>query len=132
MKNFNDNNRCFVCGPANPHGMKLTFRYPGEGVAESDVIFPGHLQGWGNVAHGGLVSTVLDEVMIKAAAHSKYKCVTGEITVKFKKPTLVDQPCLLQGRVIEAKRKLVFTEGSLSDEKGQVLATAKGKLFTVD
>lgn len=131
MKNFSDNNLCFVCGTGNPQGLKLAFHYNEEsGQVESEVRFPGHLQGWQGVAHGGLISTVLDEIMIKAAAEKKLKCVTGEINVKFKKPTLTNKTYLIRGKVVEIKKRLIFTEGFLLDSDGEIMAAAKGKLFT--
>lgn len=133
MKDFSDNKQCFVCGPGNPQGLKLAFNYnEAEDRVESEVLFPGYLQGWEGVVHGGLISTVLDEIMIKAAAEKKLKCVTGEITVKFKKPTLTNNRYIIQGKVAEVKKRLIFTEGFLLDRDGKILASAKGKLFSVD
>jgi uncharacterized protein (TIGR00369 family) len=133
MENFSDNNLCFVCGTGNQQGLKLAFRYDKESdQVESGVRFPGHLQGWQGVVHGGLVSTVLDEIMIKAAAEKKLKCVTGEINVKFKKPTLTNHPYLIRGKVVEIRKRLIFTEGFLLDADGKIMAAAKGKLFTFE
>ena len=133
MENFSDNNLCFVCGTGNPQGLKLTVQYNKElDQVECEVRFPTHLQGWQGVVHGGLVSTVLDEIMIKAAAEKKLKCVTGEINVKFKKPTLTDKTYLIRGKVVEIRKRLIFTEGFLSDSDGKIMAAAKGKLFTFE
>ncbi|MCK4763507.1 MAG: PaaI family thioesterase [Candidatus Aminicenantes bacterium] len=132
MKDFNDNNRCFVCGPANPNGLKLSFQNNEEkDRVEAEICFPAHLQGWGNVVHGGLVSTVLDEIMIKAAHAKKFKCVTGEITVKFKKPTFTEKKYFVSGKVTEARSRLVMTEATITDEEGNITARSSGKLFTV-
>jgi len=62
----------------------------------------------------------------------KLKCVTGEINVKFKKPTLTDKTYHARGKVIEVRKRLVFSEGSLMDGSGEIMATARGKLFTVE
>lgn len=133
MENFNDDNMCFICGTANPHGLKLKFNYDVESERiESEVVFPIHLQGWQGVVHGGLISTVLDEIMVKAAAAKKLKCVTGEITVKFKKPTLTNEKYIIRGRVVEVKKRIIFTEGFLLDRDGQIMAGAKGKLFAIE
>jgi uncharacterized protein (TIGR00369 family) len=133
MENLNDDNMCFVCGTANPQGLKLKFHHNEEtGQVESNVTFPIHLQGWKGVVHGGLVSTILDEVMVKAAAKKKLKCVTGEITVKFKKPTLTNQEYILRGKIVEIRKRIIFTEGFLLDRDEKVIASAKGKLFSFE
>ena len=80
--------------------------------------------------HGGLLATVLDEIMIKAAAAAGFKTVTAEITVKYKKPALTRTPCLAAGKTIAARGRIVMAD-RICDSSGQVLATATGKLFKV-
>ncbi len=59
-----DNHNCFGCSPNNKSGLKMEF-YTNK---EKDSVFswlsiPGHVCGWGNIVHGGIVSTILDEAM---------------------------------------------------------------------
>jgi uncharacterized protein (TIGR00369 family) len=132
MTEFNDDGGCFVCGPKNHRGLHLDFKENKEqDLVESEVNFPPEFQGWGNVVHGGLLSTVLDEVMIKAAVSKGYKCVTAEITVKFRRPAHTGETLQLTGRVKEVKRKLIFTEGLLRDRQNNILASATARLFIV-
>ncbi|MCD6099735.1 MAG: PaaI family thioesterase, partial [Candidatus Marinimicrobia bacterium] len=77
-----DNNKCFVCGSDNERGLKLSFKV-GDGKANTEFISPPHLQGYDGILHGGIISTILDEVMVKATGE---KVVTVELTVKFLKP----------------------------------------------
>jgi uncharacterized protein (TIGR00369 family) len=132
MTDFNDDQNCFVCGKKNTAGLQLDFsRNPQSGETEARVAFPVRLQGWRSTVHGGLLATVLDETMIKAAAASGLKCVTAEITVKFKKPAMTGVPYLAAGKVLETRGRLVTAESRICDADGQVLATATGKLFKV-
>ena len=94
-------------------------------------MFPARLQGWQDTVHGGLLATVLDETMIKAAAASGIKTVTAEITVKYKKPAQIGIPCLASGKVLEARGRMVTAASRICDASGQVLATATGKLFKI-
>lgn len=133
MTNFTDNNYCFVCGSDNPLGLQLHFLHdPETKTIKTDVIFPDHFQGWSGVVHGGLVSTVLDEIMVKSTAFEGYICVTAEIFVKFKKPVLTGNRYLAIGRISEIKRKLIFAEGQIMDPDKQVVALAKAKFFVVN
>ena len=132
MRDFTDDQNCFVCGKKNPAGLKMEFREnPLTRDVEATVIFPAHLQGWQNTVHGGLLATVLDETMIKAAAVAGHKCVTAEITVKYKKPALTGAAYRVSGRSLESRGRIVLAESLLCDSNGQVLAQATGKLFTV-
>jgi uncharacterized protein (TIGR00369 family) len=132
-KEFNDNGRCFVCGPGNAEGLRLEFRMDKDrGEAEAKVIFPERYQGWEGVVHGGLLATVLDEAMIKAAWGKGLRCVSGEITVRYAKPARTAVTYRLVGRVTgEKKDKMVFAESEILDGAGETVARATGKLFRV-
>jgi len=132
MSDFNDDHHCFVCGPENPAGLKLSFSLnPQSGEIEAAVAFPPHLQGWQGTVHGGLLATVLDETMIKAAAAAGHTCVTAEITVKYKQPALTGKPYRVSGNALEARGRLVTAESRIIDASGQICAQATGKLFKV-
>jgi uncharacterized protein (TIGR00369 family) len=132
-KEFNDNGRCFVCGPGNPEGLRLEFRTDKDrGEAEAEVRFPERFQAWDGVVHGGLLATVLDEAMIKAAWGQGLRCVTGEITVRYTKPARTGVAYRLRGRVTgEKKDKMVFAESEILGADGESVARATGKLFRV-
>ncbi len=132
MNPFNDNNRCFVCGPANPAGLGLVFsQNPDSGETETTVTFTDRFQGWEKVAHGGLVAAVLDEVLIQAAAARGLKCVTAEITIAFKSPVPIGAPLRAAGRVTSERGRLVQAESRLHDAGHRLLAQARGKLFKI-
>lgn len=130
---FNDNGRCFVCGPGNPEGLRLEFRMDKDRAeAEAEVSFPERYQGWEGVVHGGLLATVLDEAMIKAAWGKDLRCVTGEITVRYTKPARTGLVYRLLGRVTgEKKDKMVLAESEILGADGDAVARASGKLFRV-
>ena len=133
MSIFNDDQGCFVCGQGNPAGLRLQFRETEPGLAvEAEVVFPASLQGWQDTVHGGLLATVLDESMVKAAAAAVLKCVTGEITVKFRIPAATGAPCLAAGRILQTRGRISLAEGQIRDASGKVLAQATGKLVRID
>lgn len=134
MQEYNSDNYCFVCGAANPVGLKLQFTFNQEtGETVSPIKFADHFQGWRGVLHGGLISTVLDEAMFYAAHQkNKQKTVTAELNVRFKKPALMEKEFTVKGRVVDIRKRLVFTEGSLVDSDNNVVATATGKFIQVD
>lgn len=132
MRPFTDNQGCFVCGKLNPSGLKLHFStQPERETTESSVVFPEMLQGWEQTVHGGLVSTVLDEMLVQAAAARGHKCVTAEITVKFKKPVAIGQPYKISGHVTGIRGRIVCAESQLLDGDGKEVAVASGKLFNI-
>lgn len=126
---FSDNQGCFICGKNNPFGLKVGFELDREkGTAETEVGFPEHLQGWDKVVHGGLLAALLDETLIYAAAAAGFRCVTGEITVRYLKPVPTGIPVRAKGRFTGRKGRVVSAEAGLFDRKGEILARASGKL----
>ena len=130
MKDFTDNDHCFACGTQNPQGLKLDFIYDKKNdQAYAKTEFNQHHQGWKNVLHGGIISTVLDEVMIKAAHFKGHACATIELSVRFKHPTLINGEYTIRGKVVDIRQKIVYGEASLTNQQNIVTAKAKGKFF---
>lgn len=118
---------CFVCGEANPHGLRLRSRVEGDRVVLTCTTREADL-GYRHLVHGGISMTLLDEVMTWAAILTfERSCVAAELTVRLKQPVTVDQTLRIEGWVSEARPRLTTTEGRILDSEGRVLATATGK-----
>jgi len=88
-----DNNYCFACGKENPDGLQLEFKYSDDGSkVETTYIPPEKFQGWKGIVHGGIITTLLDEIMAKTAIKNGYQVLTGEITTRFKNPAKTLEP----------------------------------------
>src|SRR5512141_3158008 len=57
---------CFGRGEDNPRGLRAKL-YQVDSHIEMSFVAPRELVGWSNVVHGGLLGTVMDEVMAWAA-----------------------------------------------------------------
>ena len=127
-----DDHFCFVCGVDNREGLRIRFEYPEPGRCRAVVVPERRFQGWMDILHGGIVSTLLDEAFAHAYGgrnrDTAEAAVTAEMTVRFKKPVKIGIPAILEGRVIGAAGRVIECESTLSDEAGTVLAAATGKL----
>jgi acyl-coenzyme A thioesterase PaaI-like protein len=124
--------RCFGCGPNHEIGLRVrTFR-AADGVL-SPIIVPKRFEGPLDCAHGGIVATYLDEVLAGAAVcHSGRVHVTGELAVRYLKPTPIERALLGRARAIRETPKYLELQGTLEDlETGEVVATATGRFFPV-
>jgi acyl-coenzyme A thioesterase PaaI-like protein len=121
---------CFVCGLDNEIGLKLNFHSDGE-KAHSQWLPAKRHEGYQGIVHGGLLATVLDEVMIKAVLALDIRCVTASMEVKFRAPADVGDLLELEGRVTERKGRIIFTTGSIRNSRGVVVAEATAKYMTV-
>jgi len=117
---------CFVCGDKNPHGLCIAFYYDRDQVV-GEYTTDEKFQGYQGIVHGGLVSTLLDEIMAKAVLARQRYCMTVEMTVRFKKAIPVGTKLRLTGRVTQDRRRLLETAGEVTGEDGAVYATATGK-----
>jgi len=119
---------CFLCGEENRSGVRARFFVEGDFVV-GRVILPPHLNGYRNVAHGGVVSALLDETMGWAPTvfgKTSAMYVTGELTVKFLSPVPVGEEIEVRSRLVEDGRRLAYCEGEIRCG-GKVCARARGK-----
>lgn len=123
---------CFGCGPDHEIGLRVRC-FEEDGGVVSPIIVPERLAGPPGAAHGGIVAAYLDEVLAAAALrHSGRVCVTGELSVRYVKPTPVGRPLLGRARATKDAGRYIDLEGALEDlETRVVVATATGRFFPV-
>jgi uncharacterized protein (TIGR00369 family) len=126
-----DNNRCFACGTENEVGLKLQFSYSDDDrAAETRFVADAAYQGWKDLVHGGILMTLMDETMAKAALRSTgLSVVTAEMTTKFKSPARVGALLICSAKVEDIRKRLVYARASICNEDGSVIAEATGKLM---
>jgi uncharacterized protein (TIGR00369 family) len=115
---------CFACGTLNTHGLHLAL-HAGDDRCWTDVTLDPRFEGWEGMAHGGIICTILDEVMAWALVDHDLWGVTARMTVEFKKPVPIGRPIHGEGRVTEVRRRIVQAQGTLTDQDGQLLARAE-------
>jgi len=118
-----EDNNCFACGNANPVGLNLSFYRQGEYVC-SDITVERNYEGWENMAHGGIVSTLLDEVMSWAVLYfRRIFFVTRTIKIKYLRPVPLYRLLTVKARMIEGQnRRICKARGLIQDEDENVLA----------
>jgi len=122
---------CFACGKANPKGLKLDFRFEGDEYA-CDFTLAQEYQGWTNIAHGGIVATILDEVMVRNLWEQGIHAVTAEFTVRLKQPVPVMQPCQARSRVVSSRKRIFEVEGEVTLPDGSIAAQSRGKFLKIE
>ncbi|MFZ3123503.1 MAG: PaaI family thioesterase [Thermodesulfovibrionales bacterium] len=124
-----DDNYCFACGRENPCGLKLSFNYS-NGKLTSEFTPSKIHQGYRDITHGGIITTVLDEAMIQAAIAEGIKPVTAEINIRFKKPLMADEETIVRAEITKRGAKLIEAYSCLlKKEDGSIIAEAHAKLI---
>jgi len=127
---LDDDNGCFVCGKSNPIGLKLEFAMEGDEYVTYFTPAKNH-QGWLGIVHGGLVSTVLDEVMARYVYVAGHNAVTGEITVRLKRPAPIGKPIRFAGHIDEVRNRVIECSARATGEDGTLIAEATGRMVKV-
>ena len=118
---------CFGCSPSNQAGLRMKF-YTDERSVFSWVTVPEHLCGWNRLVHGGVISTILDEVMGWSAIHL-YKIIvlTKNMTIDFVRPVFVYDELKAEGRVTKFDNDgEVIISATLHNGKGELCAKSTG------
>jgi uncharacterized protein (TIGR00369 family) len=129
-----ESNRCFGCGPANPSGLQMQFYTDGESIA-SWISVPDRFSGWSNLIHGGILSTILDEIMSRSAICLLKKIpMTKSMTVEYLKSVYSGMEIKVVGKVVKKEECEAMVEGTIYNMEGQVCTKSSGTLglFSVD
>lgn len=119
---------CFACGKENPVGLKLEFHEQDECYI-TEFTPPKYYQGYPEILHGGITTTILDEVMGRYLYHKGYIALTAEINVRFKKSIPVEKPLTATAQIISQKSRMVEMISEIKLENGVIAAQAKGKFM---
>jgi len=116
---------CFACGTLNEHGLRLDLHL-GERRSWTELSLDPRFEGWVGIAHGGILATILDEVMAWSLVAEDSWGVTARLAIEYRRPTPVGRPIRAEGWIVRSRRRLIDTAGAVTDGDGNVLATAEG------
>jgi acyl-coenzyme A thioesterase PaaI-like protein len=122
---------CFGCSPDNSLGLQMKFEMSGEEV-HCRWQPKKHLESWRNVLHGGIQTTLMDEIASWwIFVNMKTSGVTYKMEVSLKKPVNTDKgSILLIARKHEVKRNLAVVFVQLFDSGGACCAESYMHYFT--
>ena len=113
-----DGYMCFGCAPENPQGLHMEFYEDGEDI----VAFwkpESHYQGWLETLHGGIQTTMMDEL-------------TSRLDARFLKSISTREPRLMiRGRIKEQKRNAIFIETEIYNSQNELCSRADIVYFVV-
>ncbi len=124
--------RCFACGTLNTQGMGLVLHVE-PSRAWTELTLEPRFQGWDGIAHGGILCTILDEVMAWSLAGADNWGVTARMNVEFRKPVPLDTPLRAAGWITDQRRRVIATAGRIVDvATGTELARSTGTYVAAD
>lgn len=132
MRTLPHTHSCFVCGESNVVGLNLRFETDGRMVYGRFTPRAEHV-GFKQVVHGGILSTLLDEIMVWACVvQTKQFAYCAELNVRFVKPTRPGEEVTGTAELVANRRNKIFDARSeLKNAAGEILATATGRYLPI-
>lgn len=126
-------NHCFGCGPANRNGLRLKFFSRGsEDHAYCTVKLGKRYEGPPAHAHGGIISTLLDEAMGKANKLAGVVAMTRTMEIDFLRPVPLGQTLTLEGWGVKRDGRKHWNAAEIRNADGDVLAKGSGLFIAID
>lgn len=128
-----NNDNCFVCGMKNPFGFQVKPEIIGDGASVRIECTPAeHLQGWANILHGGILSTLLDEAITYVGIGTfDQPAVTAQLEVRFRNPAPTAVKLFVSAERTKVSKRLVEAKAEVTLGDGTLIATGTGKVVPV-
>jgi acyl-coenzyme A thioesterase PaaI-like protein len=121
---------CMGCGPENPAGIGMRMTRDGDRVRGSVTLDRRH-QGAPGYAHGGAVSTILDDALGMLLLVLRRPAVTARLEVDFRRPAYIGRPFDVEAWVDEVDGRKLWMRAEMR-EAGEVIAAARSLFLEVD
>jgi len=122
---------CFVCGKENSFGLKITF-FKDKNEVRTEFIPESRHQGFKGIVHGGILFSILDEIMGRTAVITKgVMTLTVDINIKYRKKALVGEKIIFSAHMTKDLGRMIEAEGQACTENGILLTEAKGRFIVL-
>ena len=126
-----DASRCFVCGPENSIGLKLTFQLDSD-VCRSEFTPQVEHCGYDNVTHGGIIFSVLDDVMANWIYLNGIRAYTAKCDIRYKDSLPIGTKVSIEGHCLKKRNRLILMEGKMvREDNGEIVAETQAS-FMID
>ena len=119
---------CIVCSSSNERGLGLDFTLSEDKGVESNFDCNRAYEGYANVLHGGVISSLLDGAMTNCMFAYGCSAVTAELKVRFRHPVVTGQIATVRAWIVQSASPLYIVKAEVL-QGGQVKATATGKFM---
>ncbi len=121
---------CFGCGVLNPIGLHLQFyRLEGDDSVWAPWMPTSEYEGYGGMIHGGIISTLMDEILAWSLYARNTWAVTAKLSTTFRKPLEVGKPVRLIGTVVRDRGRVFELHGHIRDAADDTLLAESEATF---
>ena len=105
-------NHCFVCGPGNTSGLRVRFSLDSTGCCRASWTSTADYMGYDGVTHGGILFSLLDDVMANLFFLQGEVCVTAKAQVRFRNPLQIGETVFLESKLDTRRGNLAIIEAN--------------------
>ncbi|HEX8731048.1 MAG TPA: PaaI family thioesterase [Ktedonobacterales bacterium] len=123
---------CFGCGMRNLNGLRLVFRTEGDLIV-AEITPDERFQGFPGVLHGGVLATILDESLSRAAVFAGKWMMTARLELRYRRSAPVGQTLRVTARPTRVRSRMVSAAGAvtLASDPSVVYAEAEGTFLPI-
>lgn len=120
---------CFGCAQDHLKGLRLALR-ESEGKVSAEIRLGVEYESFPGVIHGGIVATILDEVMARACLQARgFPAMTAGMRLRYVQVMKPNEPYVAQGEVLSSDGNLVRAHGTLQTAGGTLVAAADATFY---
>ena len=124
-----DANNCFVCGQGNAAGLRLRFRLERDECLSEFTPRANHC-GYDGVTHGGIIYSVLDDVMANWLFLKGFRAYTARCEIRYRDPLPIGTLVSVIGRCSKQRGRLALLSGIMRrEDNSEVVAEAEASFM---
>jgi acyl-coenzyme A thioesterase PaaI-like protein len=128
--NLVQDHNCFGCGSLNLHGLKLQLHHdPQSNGVWADFTPDIRFEGYGGMVHGGIIATVLDEVMAWSLYRIGAWAVTAKMETRFRQPVAIGEATRATGRIDQVRGSLYNLSSEIRSVSGNIVLAEASAVF---
>ena len=123
---------CFACSPTNPAGLHMEFYKDGDEIVSK--WDPGeHYQGFHDILHGGIQSTMMDEIASWVVfINIDTAGMTYQLNVRFRKPVFISKGIVtVRASLVKQQKRIAEIEARLYDGENRLCAEGVANYFVM-
>lgn len=127
------NTHCYVCGPENPQGLRVSYEPEGELGSVAHYTARAEHTGWQGILHGGVAFALLDEGFGKALYFQNLAAVTAKIEMRFVQPIAVGTQLVVHAKITAQRQRLFFGHAEIRSDgpDNTLFASAEATMMLV-
>jgi acyl-coenzyme A thioesterase PaaI-like protein len=123
--------RCWVCGPGNPSGLRVPFEPVGDNGSRAVYVAREEHGGWPGVLLGGVALALMDEALGWSLYFHGAGGMTARFDARFRRQIPIGSTLVIRAWTIDRRARLIKARAEirLDTDQGPLLVEADASMF---